>query len=553
MGAGLTQKIDKTLLPHLFTFVRDHIAPILRPAPMEVFDFTRWVEGMDWPRRKKDKLIEFGTNQLAWLPYAFSRGIIDESELEKKLAFVYKLFQKKEPLGKFDIPRNIASMTDAHRVFYGDLMKRISDKLISNQFTYHGIPVHLWCAVTWERMGPEARLVFGTDFKRFESFFWSAMKTLLITLPSLLLCAFPEDTERALDEFTKEMELLGVSSKDFAAQLVEAVQKSGAHLTYGGNTMGHIICSLFIDWYFLGIKPVFAPEAHVHNAQILTKGPSPADAFSGDDGIKARDPGEKLQEPRHYSELGIAQTLESSGKDGIGFWVAGSSFCSSNLEFSGKDAVLVIDALKYLARLSWIDGRMRKAKRSKQLALVKAKALSYLHRSPSTPVISLICATFLCLPEIKHVDVRSAVKHFDAYKRANIRQAIADAQVCLKECKRVTGRATLSWNGYDVHPLYRRPSADQYALAEKLGLPAMLARTVENDLRWDGLDANLSALNNLFPASHLANFMFYTSRSESWAPLFNVDDSRRKWERFFRACGTNTDRISVYWSRGETW
>lgn len=544
----------------LYSFVLTWILPRLKPLLHEHNDYVEWVNAMPWPKVKRDALIRWADEQLAWLPWAISRGMMHEKESEALLSHVYSIFQKKEFYDLFDVTRTIFGMSDWIRVMYGHVLKRINAELLHSEFTLHGIAVKEWVRVIWESMSPTQRLAFATDFSGFERIFWAIMKTALIFLPTMVMAPHSDDMARVWKNIWEELRSNKISCKRFFVQLYRMVQKSGAHDTYGGNTHGHIILFLFVDWFFLGKLPRFVPTAMVENASSVLGRPDRAHFLaSGDDGVGSVGPEENMQHSLMYRALGIVQTTEpNAGQDqGLGQPILYTSFCSSNIaEGFGGEALLVVDPLKYIPRLGWISNLLASARTSKKLAMVKAQALSYLHRAPSTPVLAALCGTFLMRPEVRNLDVRSVMRHFDSRKRSEVEAALADAQFAISAC-RVDGRFQApTWNGMPVHPLFKAPSPDAYCAVERqFGLPALVQREIEAGMSWKGLDCPiLSRLYDFVPMSYRNNYALYTvNQHEAWTPLFYGHQEREKWKVYIEACGGDSRRLNLTWLRGEVW
>lgn len=91
-----------------------------------------------------------------------------------------------------------------------------------------------------------------------------------------------------------------------------------------------------------------------------------------------------------------------------------ATFCSQI--FDGNS--IHPDPIKALRKFFELDPRLLEAKETVRLSLIKAKAMSYLHMYPNSPIISDLC--YKILSKYRHIDVTRGLKFLDKYKREAI-------------------------------------------------------------------------------------------------------------------------------------
>jgi hypothetical protein len=100
--------------------------------------------------------------------------------------------------------------------------------------------------------------------------------------------------------------------------------------------------------------------------------------FEGDDGLTTFSPDCQLK-TEHYTDLGLLIKLEDHKELGT------ASFCG-NL-FDEIDLVQITDPLRVVATIGWCNRKYVRCNARTKNALLRCKALSYLHQYPGCPII----------------------------------------------------------------------------------------------------------------------------------------------------------------------
>lgn len=496
-------------------FLSEHIYPRLEAIPFTLFDHVKWIESMDKSRQWKDKLIELGKFQMVQMAYAIVRGYCSTAEQERFLSDVHVVFQKEEFYDKFDVTRIIYGLTDWMRLITGHLEKQIAAQLAHNEFTLSGIPVDQWASKLFAIMNSFNGNLLDTDFTGFEGIFWSLMKALLMWIPSLLLCSTDEEREKMLRTHWNEMRNRKATCRQFHAAFWWTFQFSGDHLTYGGNTFGHILLFLFIEYYFLGNEPVWNPIIRTDSIADRLPHDGSIAVISGDDGSTAKSHGDPFSNEQHWLKLGIVRTTESNAgmEKNLGNPVTWMNFCQMHMAPHDADVGNVIDPIKYIMRLRWIPAHLANSKLTLQLSIVKCKALSFLYKARSNPITAVVCSRLLMHPLIRKLDYRSGIDYLDAWGREITRQAVERS----KECK--TGFD--EW-GLPAHRLYIKPSSRaRERIAIEFGIPIDVQVEFERNYIPDDLlySPAVELLRPFTPKAARINWEYYVAPfGQPWTP-----------------------------------
>jgi hypothetical protein len=484
-------------------FCADFLPIALREVKLEIdyeFDAERWINGMDKPQKWKEPLLKLlrENHLMDYLSYALYPSSLDQKErLEAEL---FSIFQKDESYPKVTATRIIFALTNFYRVVHGDICKTVGDQLVHNANTFSGVPVTEWPRILGTRFNVPGLPAVATDFSGFEKWFSNFIKHVVDYVPFALVAAGHPDAAHRLEHMRQSEVCVSIFRHScFRFKSMDSFQQSGSHKTYSVNTFGHWLLTAFLHFVHTGQHPRVVPRLGVQNGDDVDDGHAPC-FLSGDDSKIAKAYAHAAQD---FRDLGLDVELEPGATDDS------LAFCKVRPLFSENgDWVGVAEFWDVLAKLPWIPAAFAYSKRSKVRAMLKAKCMSYLYQYPSAPVISTVCAKVVT--ELRHVDTRGVLKHFDAWERGKVEKALA------------------SYEGGGLSS--GRPSAVEYSCySEMFGVPMEVLRSLDDEIQSQpfGDDLSLSCLAKLKPFAEavVPGYLFNTELYEcalasvdSWVP-----------------------------------
>ncbi len=473
--------MDLSIMDAFAQFCVDFLPHALRRVEFPVdysFDADRWITEMDKPESWKRKLRELLETHQLWdyvnaLLYPATLDMRERMEAE-----LYSIFQKDESYDKLTATRIIFSLTDFHRVAFGDVCKRIGEQLVHQENMFSGIPVKDWPEIMRTKFNIPGMPARATDFSGFEKWFNSFVKHCVDFIPfAVVAAAHPEAAARL--ELMRRMEMANHTYRHnmFLFMASSMFQTSGSHKTYSVNTFGHWVLSCFMHTLTTGRYPRVDPATEVHNAACTTLAARPA-VFTGDD---AKDASGSRVPLGLYHSIGLEAEYE------VGIEDDDLAFCKVRpLQLPNGKTVAVPPLIDLLAKLPWTPRSLCSASESKVKAMVKAKCLSYLYQYPSCPVLAPLCAQVIQV--CKGIDARSSLKHFDSWERKKILIALNEsAEGKPSGPSSPNGAAGRTAGSSDVPTLYhpfQQPTHDEefQAMEKFTGLPADVLKRVHNAL-----------------------------------------------------------------------
>ncbi len=461
------------LMVEFSKFVMNFLPVALREVKLEIdyeFDARRWIESMDKPRTWKDSLIRLLDDNDLWDYMSASLYPSTLDGKERMEAELYSIFQKDESYEKVTATRIIFALTDYHRVVFGDVCKTIGDQLVHNANTFSGVPVDRWPELLSSIFNVPGKPAHATDFSGFEKWFNIFVKHTVDYVPFAVVAAHHPEASARLELMRKmEVNCSIFRHACFQFRANDTFQQSGSHKTYSVNTFGHWLLSCFFHTIAHGKYPTVHPKIGVKNAADIDIHLDPR-VLSGDDSKTASYP---RMQVFLYEALGLGVEFEPGIEDDD------LAFCKVKVAWRSDGSICKVPPFwELLAKLPWCPKQLAGSKYSKLIAMTKAKALSYLHLYPTTPILSKICSEYI--HHFRSIDVTCALKHFDAWSRDKIRAAIEHVD------KSIVAKA----RNARIDPL------ELEALSRASGIsPGAIAR-IHRNIKF-GFDGSCSALDEL--------------------------------------------------------
>jgi hypothetical protein len=388
-----TPKPDPKALQKLAKFVDQWLAKNLVPlSQTDIPTFEEWISLTAFPLWRKEEL----------------RVAYEELMLKglRKKDRKVKSFIKREQYPTWKYARAINSRSDVFKVYCAPIFKAIEKKLFSMDYFIKKIPVQDRPAYIQEKVARSCAKIFGTDYTSFEALF---NKQLMEACEMRLYRHMTKCTREGRNWYqTINKVLTGENAcwfKDWFCVKTRARRMSGEMCTSLGNSFSNLMFMLYVcDEYGCDVRGV----------------------VEGDDGLFSVFPNKEGKVPgsEDFEKLGLIIKLEVHDS------VETASFCG--LIFDSEDLVNIREPLQCLADFAWIDGEFDQARRSKQLAMLRCKALSLAHQYPGCPIVAELAQYGLRVT--RSVDIRSFIertKHIDSYKRELLLES-AFQNGCLK-------------------------------------------------------------------------------------------------------------------------
>lgn len=339
----------------------------------------RWLRHTSYEAWRKKELYELAKN--VENPYDPVHSIV-------------KSFQKEEQYEEYKYPRAINARSDYFKTMSGPIFKLIEEQLFALPWFIKKVPRHKWSEKIMNTLDPQARII-ATDYSAFEAhFIRPIMKKIEFVMYRYMTKYLPE--HRWFSELCDNV-IAGRNTCKFKYLTVkiDATRMSGEMNTSLGNGFSNLMLMLF------ACHKVGATDVRGF--------------VEGDDGLftmRGKVPTTEL-----FAKLGFTIKLVEHER------ISTASFCG--MVFNEEDRINVTNPLKVISKLGWCSPKYTKAKNSKLLMLLKAKALSNAYQYPQCPIV--IAATRWVLRCTKHIDLRPyfANRGIQDYEKAELRRALA--------------------------------------------------------------------------------------------------------------------------------
>jgi len=380
--ASLTPEPDPVEIKEFSDFVGWFIPRTFVPlAPDEDVSVEHWIANAPYPDSRKRELLA------KW--YALT------DKTAAKLRHC-RCFMKKERYLTWKHARGIYSRTDEFKCMVGPIFHAIEKVVFKHPWFIKKVPIKDRPSYIRDRLYAAGSVYSNTDYTSYEaSFSKKLMEACEFQLYDYMTSFLP-----CHDEFMEEVRktLGGVNTCEFKyfKLMINACRMSGEMCTSLGNG--------FTNWM---VMEYFAWK----------KGMEVVGVVEGDDGL-CRFSG-PIPDASEFAKLGLTIKLEKHTR------FESASFCG--LVFHPDDCLNVTDPRKALASFGWIDGMYAGSKASKQLALLRCKALSMAHQYPGCPILSVLADKALELTSGR--DVRHLVKQsraFSTYEREKLLLILPD-------------------------------------------------------------------------------------------------------------------------------
>jgi len=334
--------IINNLRAYVRKYVRKHYRPLAAHADTSI---EAWLDKVPYSAARKAELLE------KW------NKCLSITDPEKRY-FECKLFMKDECYPEYKHARGINSRTDEFKCAVGPIFKLIEESVFSDKHFIKKIPTHLRPKYIMDYLYQAAGVYCSTDYTAFEANFTAElMSACEFELYRHMTSELPSG---AIFIQLLEDSLLKTNTcvnKNFTVE-VPGTRMSGEMNTSLGNSFSNLMFMKFIC-KLKGCTKV--------------KG-----VVEGDDGLFTMVGTPPTQ--NDFAKLGLMIKIEYHTD------IATASFCG--IIFDPLDLVNVTDPIELLCSLGWSTRQYARCRRSKRMALLRCKALSYAHQYPGCPLVS---------------------------------------------------------------------------------------------------------------------------------------------------------------------
>lgn len=358
----------------------------------ESFEFEEWLRTRHYTEKRKAELRKIHEEIVDLL----ERN--DEGELKN---FKVKLFCKDENYVDFKLNRGIYAREDVAKVFFGPACAKIEEILYQQPEFIKHVPVKDRGDYIFKRLYEDGARYVATDYSSYECHFDKArMENCEFVLYEHVLSSTARG-KVILDIMAEVLQGDNRVYSRFFKGTVKARRMSGEMTTSLGNGFGNLmmmtdVClSLGIDWDdIIGV-------------------------VEGDDGL--------------FRFTGVTPTKADFNACGCDIKldtylrISDASFCG--LLFDEVDRQVIKDPYDIICSIGVLSKQYSNARRGKQLALLRAKALSTLYQYPGCPVIAEMSKHIL--RQTKHIDLRNVIEKnlsYDQFDRERYFEALKNHQ-----------------------------------------------------------------------------------------------------------------------------
>jgi len=388
LEAGVVKRIatkmpepDPEWLAELTTFIDQWLEEnCVSLSPDVDLSFEKWLEERPYPEWRKQELRE-----------------VNESIVKLSLPEKYrkvKLFMKDEDYTTYKHGRGIYARADEFKVLFGPLCAAIEEDMYSKPEFIKHVPVADRPNYIEDLLTTSADPTGTTDFRSFECSFTEKIQKAVDQRMFLFYCRNLRNSflRRVYESLAGENTVL---NKCFSFKL-RAKRMSGEMNTSLNNGFANLMVNKFL------IKKLSLGSLRM--------------AVEGDDGISKTSSG-RFPTTEDYAKLGFNIEIEVH-KDS-----ATASFCG--IVYDRDDRINVTDPREVLANFGWASSRYARCGKKKLMALLRCKALSYLHQYPGCPIIQELALYGLRMT--KSYNVKSFVendRYLSQWERDQFREII---------------------------------------------------------------------------------------------------------------------------------
>lgn len=350
LEAGVVKRIATTMpipdpewMEDFGKFVDDWLEVHCHPLSPDVdLSFDTWIEERPYPEWRKEELKQV------------HEELVSNTLLEKYRRV--KLFMKDEDYPEFKHGRGIYARCDQFKVLFGPLCSKIEEDMYANPEFIKHVPVADRPAYIDQFLRTVADQTGTTDFTSFECSFTAQIQKNLDQRMFRFYCKYLQNSflEKVYKSLAKENHVV---NKHFSFKIL-ARRMSGEMNTSLSNGFANLMINLYL-----------AKKLNLGAMRICVE---------GDDGISKTASG-RFPSTDDYAKLGFNVKIQTHSDP------AAASFCG--IIYHVDDLINVTDPFKVLAQFGWTSGRYSGCKTNKLKALLRCKALCYLHQYPGCPII----------------------------------------------------------------------------------------------------------------------------------------------------------------------
>jgi len=345
---------------------------------------------------------------------------------------------KDEYYPEFKYPRGINARVNANKILFGPLISAMENVVYENPHFIKHVPVKDRPDYIFSMIGT-CKWFMCTDYSSFEGSFRLRLMRIL---------------ERAF--FAHMVSALPIALRDRYLQAFDTC--SGKKKLKMGEVHGSCVGLRMSGemWTSLhnGISNLLAARFVHSELGVACRG-----VVEGDDGLFGYERAEDIPTADKFRALGFDIKIVTTQH------ITEASFCG--IVFDPVTGVNTCDPREFIAALAWLPGKYGAFKRSKLLALQRAKAMSYLYQYPGCPIIQAAAASVLRLTRSINIDwVFEKSGFFNAYEedmflgmRAELKPVAATTRALMESAFGIDPATQImaesffdSWDGKEVYP-----------------------------------------------------------------------------------------------------
>jgi len=322
-----------------------------------------------------------------------ARGTYTQTEQKKLLAVYdglpadYRLvdakqinsFVKEEMYEEYKHARMINARCDEAKVLMGPVFQKISDSVMHHKRNGYTpfikfVPIAERPNYIQTHLKPHGRRVAESDYTTYEALFVKELMWIEVQMYNYMIKDWDSELRRMYGAWFKVV--LTGQNVQWLKELVitvEALRQSGEMCTSLGNGFANLMFHLFIfeECFSIPIDIVVEGDDALITFLLALTRPTPTTEF--------------------YSEVGLIVKLVYYDD------ISHAGFCG--LIFDPFDLVNITEPLQVACNFAWTFARYTGARLPRLKALLRCKALSYLHQYPGAPVIQSVALYGLRMTE----------------------------------------------------------------------------------------------------------------------------------------------------------
>jgi hypothetical protein len=343
----------------------------------EELDFEEWLASTNYPEWRKNEL---------------RKAKEEITFIEDPKNFMVKVFMKDESYPEFKHSRGIYARADAAKVIFGPLIKKFENLVYKHPAFIKHVPVKDRPDYIKSRLFRSGANYVAADWTSFEGHLrpdiYDAIERQFYE-HFIGACGFQK---YILDIFSRVISGVNhLENKYFYAQCL-ARRMSGEMNTSLGNGLMNYAMIKFV--------------AHVNDVAL------DLGVVEGDDSLFSCVG--RLPTREMFLEAGCLVKVETFPD------ISTAGFCGNIFHPDVGD--ILTDPIKALCNAGWGNVKYLNSRKSKKMALMRAKALSMLYQYPGCPIVSAYAKRMLYLT--RSVDIRCVLDSFDSYHRHIIDEAM---------------------------------------------------------------------------------------------------------------------------------